>query len=72
MTKIQIYIKDIKLFTEKYNSVRTLWYQKYGINLPRGEAVLEALTLLESNLKNTGSSNDNKGQNIYKYERTGL
>ena len=73
MAKIQIYIRDIQSFNKIYNSIRALWYSRYGISLSKGDVVLKSLILLETELLgDTKNKNDNKGQNIYKYKRIGL
>lgn len=72
MAKIQIYMKDLRVFNKICKSIQLLWYTKYGISLTRGDTVLKALSLLEAELSGNTENNDPKGQNLYKYKRTGL
>ncbi len=72
MAKTQIYMKDLKFFNKICKSIQLLWYTQYGTSLTKGNLVLKALALLEAELLGSKESNDSKGQNIYKYKRTGL
>ena len=65
-------MKDLKFFNKICKSIQLLWYTQYGTSLTKGNLVLKALALLEAELLGSKESNDSKGQNIYKYSRTGL
>jgi len=73
MAKFQIYIKDIQFFNKIYRSIQSLWYAKYGTSLTKGDVVLKALILLETELSgDMKNKHDIKRQNIHKYKRIGL
>ena len=69
--QVTLWVKDKALFESELATATALWYEKFGETLTRGEVLLKSMTHL-NNMLSGKTSNDNSGQNIHKYRRTGL
>jgi len=72
--RVHVYIKNEAAFKNLEIEVKSFWYKRYGESLTNSEMIIVALEYLKDGLTGRGDSkpNDIKGQNIYKYCRTGI
>ena len=72
--QIHIYLRDEATFKKLQGELKTLWYERYGESLSGSELFMVAYEYLRDGLTGRGDSkpNDIKGQDIYKYCRTGI
>jgi hypothetical protein len=69
--QISLWVKNRELFNSTITAAIALWYEKFGETLTKSEILLKALTYLTNTLSGK-VKNDNSGQNIHKYRRTGI
>jgi len=70
-TRLNIYVKDVKLFKKLQNKIRTQWYEQFGETLSYAEVMMKALLFFLDNFEKE-DLDDHSGQNLHKYGRIGL
>lgn len=71
MPRTSIYTRDIPRLRKLQSEAKSLWYKRFGESLSYGSLIEIALAHLGDSLR-SGLDNDNTGQDLHKYIRTGL
>lgn len=70
MGRVNIYTKDPDAFKMLQFEVRSLWFKRHGQYLSNSDLLHKSLLLFKKDLED--KRHDTKGQNLYRYIRTGL